>query len=414
MSDWLPVARLYVGGSVFDNEKILVGLSFTSGRTNVDDQAPAGYIVADLLDVGGVGMGITLNQIIKLTIEDSLGDEITLFTGKVSDSNSRLIEHSPGSSIISITKIIAVGTLARLNRATANANGYPEQDDADRVFAIIQDALATTWLGYNSTTSWDEVDPAITWANLEDSWKGTFDTSGAYDLAALAAGETNAYGLAVEAAKDGMGQLFESGDGKLNYWQASHRYTQSLIGYLNLTASMILKDNLQSSSSLADLKNVVTVKLEDGTSVTTQDQESIDDHGFLFAEYQTKLADLTQASARADHILSLYRDPRSSLSSISIAMSTPNMTDLAIDGLLAIYMGTPIAIAGLPSSLGGDFRGFIEGFTFTLTRSQLFANLIVSDFALSIATQRWIDTLSTLTWNTVSPSLTWQEATIIT
>jgi hypothetical protein len=78
-------------------------------------------------------------------------------------------------------------------------------------------------------------------------------------------------------------------------------------------------------------------------------------------------------------------------------------------------MGQPIALSDLPINMSaGTFQGFVEGWTFRASYNQLDITLLMSPLAFSLNAMRWNDVAIAEAWNTVSPTLDWSEATIVT
>jgi hypothetical protein len=77
-------------------------------------------------------------------------------------------------------------------------------------------------------------------------------------------------------------------------------------------------------------------------------------------------------------------------------------------------MGLPLNITDLPSNINtGAFQGFVEGWTFTAGYNSLYLTLTVSPTAYSLQSTRWNGVSGLETWNTLSPTLEWINATIV-
>jgi hypothetical protein len=84
------------------------------------------------------------------------------------------------------------------------------------------------------------------------------------------------------------------------------------------------------------------------------------------------------------------------------------------DSMLPMRVSEPISITGLPSSIyAGIFAGFVEGFTWTINRNELFLTLNVSEYALSQLEMNWLQVPPALEWADVSATLEWQEARVV-
>jgi len=77
-------------------------------------------------------------------------------------------------------------------------------------------------------------------------------------------------------------------------------------------------------------------------------------------------------------------------------------------------MGMPVNISDLPSNItNGQFQGFVEGWTFSAGYNALYLTLTVSPTAYSLQSTRWNGVDGAETWNTLSPTLEWIDATIV-
>jgi hypothetical protein len=64
--------------------------------------------------------------------------------------------------------------------------------------------------------------------------------------------------------------------------------------------------------------------------------------------------------------------------------------------------------------MGSIFQGFVEGWSFQAGYNTLSISLIVSPTAYSLQALEWDEIANTFTWSSVSPTLDWARATIIT
>jgi hypothetical protein len=77
-------------------------------------------------------------------------------------------------------------------------------------------------------------------------------------------------------------------------------------------------------------------------------------------------------------------------------------------------MGLPVDITDLPvNMIGGTFQGFVEGWTFSTSYNRLSLTINLSPVAYSLQAMKWSDVPITETWNTISPTLDWENATIV-
>jgi hypothetical protein len=85
------------------------------------------------------------------------------------------------------------------------------------------------------------------------------------------------------------------------------------------------------------------------------------------------------------------------------------------DELLDIEIGMGIRSVALPEAIYPSvFTGFVEGWTWTITRNTLFLQMRVSEYELSVIAQDWSQVDPILEYDTMNATLTWQEARVIT
>jgi hypothetical protein len=85
------------------------------------------------------------------------------------------------------------------------------------------------------------------------------------------------------------------------------------------------------------------------------------------------------------------------------------------DELLDVHIGMGIETIALPEAIyPARFTGFVEGWTWTITRNTLFLQMRVSEYLLSVIAQQWGQVDPAEAWNTISATLEWQEARVIT
>jgi hypothetical protein len=113
-------------------------------------------------------------------------------------------------------------------------------------------------------------------------------------------------------------------------------------------------------------------------------------------------------------ILLIRAYPQFALRQITFPVASPEIPDGERDDLLNVFMGQPLNIINLPSNMvNGEFQGFVEGWTWTASLNQLNLTLNVSPIAFSLQAFRWNSVPATETWNTISPTLDWLNATIV-
>ena len=80
MSNWNPVWQVKINGVDYTNA-ILANLTITSGRTNIYEQAQAGYISIQLINLDQSPIDAEINQAITVELQDSTAAFVPIFGG---------------------------------------------------------------------------------------------------------------------------------------------------------------------------------------------------------------------------------------------------------------------------------------------------------------------------------------------
>ncbi|MFP4235522.1 MAG: hypothetical protein ACLFUG_11405 [Nitriliruptoraceae bacterium] len=396
-----PNVQVRIGGALQDPATVLEPVEIVRGRQDVQTQPQAGHVRVQLLDLDATADSPSLTSPVTIEVDDGSGTMHRLFTGTVTDV--RVSITSAGDlGRTAIHEVRAVGPLGQLHRGRANPDGYPAQLDGDRVAAILEATVPLPWEVAAGT--WDDQD--ATWDTFDPPVE--VDRPGRYHLAAVT-DDTDPWQLVQTAAQDGLGQLGERRTGGLTY-TASRGRLQTIIdqGYTVLPPSAVAVTDLASDTSVVDLVNEVTVEWSGGAVTVRDDQAVLDVGAVLSRKVTTTLDNADDAQARAERLLRLYSRPARSLDELRVAVDGDNLTPAERAVLYDLDLGTPIRLDGLPAAVtGGRFSGFVEGVTWTLTRTRAVARLVVSDYRLSEFTvawgdlggEAWADTDATVTWN---------------
>jgi hypothetical protein len=309
-----------------------------------------------------------------------------------------------------------LGALARLPKALTN--GVLSKDfDGDQISTILTDLLLNNWSEVAGALTWAAYDPTETWATAENVGLGEIDTPGDYELAARTSNRTDVYSLVSALATSGLGYIYEDGQGRISYADATHRSQYlSTNGYVQLTANQARAAGLRTETRAGDVRNNLTIKYNATSSAeqSASDATSINTYGTLSQIISTTLHNAADATAQANFYLALRKDPQANFSQITFDLTNPELDDSDRDNLIGTFMGQPVAINDLPANMGGIFQGFVEGFSFQASYNQVSISLILSPVAYSLQALQWNEISNTYTWSGVSPTLDWARATIIT
>jgi hypothetical protein len=282
---------------------------------------------------------------------------------------------------------------------------------------ILSEVLFAQWQQVPAALTWATYDPTITWANAENTGLGEIDTPGNYELAQRSSSRAVVYDLVAALATSGLGYIYEDANGLIGYADSTHRTTYlAANGYTDLTANQALGRGITIKTRAGDVRNDVTIKygISSGSEVSDTDPSSIYTYGNLAQIISTTIKHQADAEAQAAFYLSLRANPQPIFDQITYALTNPELDNGDRDSLINVFMGQPIALNDLPLNMAsGTFQGFVEGFTFRASYNQLAVTLLMSPLAYSLQAMRWNDVPINETWASVSPTLEWQYATIV-
>ena len=414
MTQWNPIWLVEIDGTSYTTA-ILANLTISSGRRNIYEQAAAGYVNIELLDVNEAIIPVNINSTIGVSIQNTAGTFIPIFGGNVVDIGIEV--RDVGNVMFTQTySITALGALARLPKALTN--GVLSKDfDGDQIYDILQGVLFGEWGEVPGALTWATYNPTTTWANAENTGLGEIDRPGNYELAARSSDRTDVYSLVSALATSGLGYIYEDAQGRIGYADSTHRTNYlAANGYVDLDANYARGRNLQIQTRVGDVRNSVTIKYDATSSSekSAQDAASIALYGELAQIISTTLHNAADAEDQAAFYLELRANPEPIFSQITFDLTNPEIPNVQRDRLINIFMGEAIALTNLPLNMNsGTFQGFVEGWTFQASYNQLSLTLLLSPLAYSLQAMRWNDVPITEKWNTVSPTLTWESATIV-
>jgi hypothetical protein len=337
---------------------------------------------------------------------------VAISGGSVSDILTT-VERSGTGGLVQTTTITALGALSRLPKVLTE--GVLSKDfDGDQIFDVLDGILYGAWNEVPASLTWATYEATTTWANAENSGVGEIDRPGNYELTSRASSVTDAYSLVAALATSGLGYIYEDAQGRIGYADSTHR-SQYLAanGYVDLSALDAYSSGLQISTRAGDVRNEVTITYKNGDEHTASDATSIATYGSLAQNILTTLENGVDATAQANFYLTLRAYPRANFESIRYPLGSPNVSDSDRNSLIGVFMGMPVNITDLPANMGLAFQGFVEGWRFSAGYNSLAIDLYVTPVAYSLDAFRWNDVPASERWNTLSPTLTWLEATVV-
>jgi hypothetical protein len=288
--------------------------------------------------------------------------------------------------------------------------------DGDQIYTILSELLLDTWAEVPAAETWADYDPTTTWATAENVGLGEIDRPGDYELAARTSQRTDVYSLVSALATSGLGYIYEDAFGRISYADATHRSQYvSNNGYVELTANQARAAGLRVETRAGDVRNNVTIKYGATSSAeqNASDADSILEYGTLSQIITTTLHDAADATQQANFYLTLRKDPQANFSEITFDLTNPELDNSDRDNLIGVFMCEAVAINDLPANMGTTFRGFVEGWSFQAGYNTLSISLTISPLAYSLQVLQWNEVSNSFNWSGVSPTLDWENATIV-
>lgn len=410
-----PIWDVTING-VHYTEFVLANLSIQSGRTNIYEQAQAGYCSLTLYNVSQSQVTININDSVGISLKDSNDDFVPIFGGSVVDLSIEV--NTAGSIGISQSiNIIALGALSRLQKALYSTS-LNRAHDGTQINHVLTDLLVNNWSEVPAALTWGNYTPATeTWANAQNTGLGEIDQPGNYDLAARSADTIDVYSLVSALATSGLGYIYENAQGQISYADSTHR-SQYLAtnGYTDVSAAQALASGIKVQTRAGDVRNDVTIQYGSNSSSEVSDENltSIATFGRLAQIISTTLHDQVDAESQAAFYLSLRSFPQYMMQSIRFELTNPEIDDADRDALINVFMGLPLRISDLPANMtAGQYAGFVEGWQWSAGYNTIALTILLSPLAYSLQALKWEEVSVSEQWNTISNTLTWENALVV-
>jgi hypothetical protein len=409
---WTPEWVVEVNGLGDITDLVLSNLTITSGRTDIYSQPVAGYAQFTILNLNEAAVNFDINDSIVIKIKNSSGTYVPLFGGDISDINISIVTGEPA-----ITQNMTVTALGALSKLPKNlTEGILAKDfDGDQIYEILSQVLFSRWNQVPAAETWNAYEATTTWADAENSGLGEIDRPGDYELTARSASTTDIYSLVAKLATSGLGYIYEDSAGRIGYADSTHR-AQYLAtnGYEFVDGGWAYANSITTSKKIGDIRNKVTITYKNGAQETAENADSIITYGQQAQNIETSIEKSADALSQAEFYLDIRAFPQFQFKSITFPLTNPNIPDASRDQAFGIFMGLPLDIEDLPYNIaGGRYQGFVEGWTWTTRFNALDLTVILSPIAYSLQAFRWNSVPVTEAWNTLDPTLDWNNATIV-
>jgi hypothetical protein len=412
MTAWTPDWALEVNGTGDITNLVIADLTITSGRSDIYSQPVAGYTRFTVKNVTQSAIPFDVNDSVVVKVKDSTGTYIPIFGGDISDIDVKVRTGEP--AITQDITITALGALSKLPK-TLTEGVLAKDFDGDQIFEILSEVLFSQWNEVPAAETWASYNATTTWANAENSGLGEIDRPGDYELTARTASTTDIYSLVSNLARSGLGYIYEDSSGRIGYADSTHRSEYlAANGYTYIDGGWAYASSVATSKRLGDIRNRVTITHKNNSQHTAEDAASIAVYGVQADNIITTLEKNADAVSQAEFYLDIRAYPQYQFKAITFPLTNPNIPDASRDQALNIFMGLPLDIEDLPLNIAdGRYQGFVEGWTWSTRFNALDLTVIVSPVAFSLQAFRWNSVPIIETWNTLSPTLDWNNATIV-
>ena len=414
MSVFTPEWAISINGAGDVTDLVLSDLTITSGRTDIYSQPIAGYANFTIKNFNEAAIAFDVNDSVTIKVKNSSGTFVPLFGGDITDINIAVTNGDNGFGIVEDITITALGALAKLPK-TLTEGVLSKDYDGDQIYSILSGLLFNTWSETPAALQWQNYEATTTWANAENTGLGEIDRPGDYELAARTANTTDVYSLIASLATSGLGYIGEDSSGRIFYADSTHRGEYlATNGYAYVDGGWAYANGITTTKRLGDIRNDVTITYKNNDEVNANDPVSIATYGYQAQNIITSIENQADAETQADFYLSLRAFPQYQFKSITFPLGNPEIPDASRDQALNIFMGLPVDIENLPTNVaGGRFQGFVEGWTWRSRFNALDLSITVSPIAFSLQAFKWINVPVGETWNTISTTLDWNNATIV-
>ena len=413
MTLWSPVWRVKINGLEYQNYS-LANLTINTGRTNIYEQAQAGYVNLQLINLDQTQITAAINDSVTIELQDSTAAFVPIFGGSITDITVEVT--TAGSVGINQTiSIIALGALARLQKALTEGVLLDDLDGV-QIQTILTDLLVNNWGEVPAALTWATYPSTVTWATAENTGLGEID-AGNYELENRGSDVVDVYSLVSALATSGLGYLYEDSFGRISYADSTHRSIYlSTFGYTDVDARQAVINGMQINTRAGDVRNDITLKYSNNSSLEkyATDPTSIGIYGKLAQIISTTIKHAVDAQDQADFYLTLRAYPQPMMNAITFELTNPELDDADRDSMINIFMGLPLRISNLPLNMSaGTYAGFVEGWTFRAAYNSVSVTALLSPLAYSLQALKWEQVPIGEKWNTISGTLEWQDATVV-
>ena len=414
MTAWSPDWKLTVAGVDYTDIAIS-DIAHQAGRSDIYQQPNPSYIQVSFVALSGQTLPFDINDSLSLQVKNTAGTYVNLFGGDITDVIVSVQQTGGIATVVEYT-VLAMGSLVKLAKELY-VGTISQDEDGNQIYDLLSSVLLGTWNDVPAASTWAGYDATETWANALNLGLGEIDQPGLYTMENRAAETDTIYNIASLIANSAFGYLYEDNEGNIGYADADHRQNYLLTyGYVDLDANHALGQGLSTITRSGDIRNDVAINYGNnfGSQETATSATSIAIYGYKAESIQSVLHSAVDAQAVADRYIDQRAFPQPAFQSITFPITNPEIDNSDRDNLLGVFMGQPLNLQNLPDQIsGGEFEGYVEGWSWSTRFNELFLTINLSPVAFSQVAMRWNTTPITETWQTIDPTLTWEYATIV-
>jgi hypothetical protein len=414
MTAWSPDWKLTVAGVDYTDIAIS-DIAHQAGRSDIYQQPNPSYIQVSFVALSGQTLPFDINDSLSLQVKNSAGTYVNLFGGDITDLTVS-VQQTGGIATVVEYSVLAMGSLVKLAKELYSGT-ISQDEDGNQIYDLLSSVLLGTWNDVPAASTWATYSATETWANALNLGLGEIDTPGLYTMENRAASVDTIYNIASIIANSAFGYLYETNNGDIGYADADHRQNYLLTnGYVDLDANHALGQGLSTITRSGDIRNDIYINYGNnfGSQKTATSATSIATYGYKAESIQSVLHSAVDAQAVADRYIAQRAFPQPAFQSITFPITNPEIDNSDRDNLLGVFMGQPLNIQNLPAQISsGEFEGYVEGWSWSTRFNELFLTINLSPVAYSQVAMRWNTTPIGERWNTLSPTLTWEYATIV-
>ena len=414
MTAWSPDWKLTVAGVDYTDIAIS-DIQHQSGRTDIYQQPNPSYLQITFVALTGQTLPFNINDSLSLQVKDTSAAYVNIFGGDITDITVSVGATGSIATVIQYT-VLAMGSLVKLAKELYLGT-ISQDEDGNQIYDLLSSVLLGTWNDVPAASTWATYNATETWANALNLGLGEIDQPGLYTMENRAAETDTIYNIASLIANSAFGYLYEDNEGNIGYADADHRQNYLLTnGYVDLSANHALGQGLSTITRSGDIRNDVAINYGNnfGSQKTATSATSIATYGYKAESIQSVLHSAVDAQAVADRYIAQRAFPLPAFQSITFPITNAEIDNSDRDNLLGVFMGQPLNLQNLPDQIsGGEFEGYVEGWSWSTRFNELFLTINLSPVAYSQVAMRWNTTPIVETWQTIDPTLTWEYATIV-